>query len=171
MWDAITGIVAEIKTAERAGATTAALAMSYVLMDTMTFLSLPAEKGSQGKQDFIDWVNTYLQGHADQPYKYDGLDVYGARCALLHVYGVQSSFHDDHPEAKTFAYHDGGKHATDEATGARLVLIGSKSFINDVLLAVQSFLKKCQEDKDLKSRAEGRLPGVLKTLAIGDAPQ
>jgi hypothetical protein len=106
--------------------------MAYVCIDTMAFLSLPADQDKQGRSDFIAWCDAYLKGHEDQPYQYRGMDVYGARCALLHAFGSEVDFHEKYPEAKKFGYHDGGKHAYDAAQDERLVIIGTASFINDV---------------------------------------
>lgn len=69
MWDGVKALVAEIKRCEEAGAITAAVAMAYVIIDTMTFLSLPAGREIRSKADFIAWVNKYLTGHQDQPYQ------------------------------------------------------------------------------------------------------
>lgn len=91
MWDAIKGLVAEIQTCEKAGATTSAVAMAFVCMDAMTSLSLPADRETQGRADFVAWVDKHLKGHADQPYQYRGIDVYGARCVLLHASGPSQS--------------------------------------------------------------------------------
>lgn len=164
MWDAIKGLVEEIKTCEKAGATKSAVVMAFVCMDTMAYLSLPTGRETQGKADFIAWVNTYLKGHKDQPYQYRGLDVYGARCAMLHAFGSDSDFHEKNEEAKKFAYHDGGKHAYDPAVDSRLVIIGIASFLNDVVHAVNAFLQSCKESADLRAQAEGRLPKVLATF-------
>lgn len=166
MWAAITGLLAEIKRCEAAGATTAAVAMAYVCIDTMAFLSQPADHDKQGRSDFIAWCDRYLKGHEDQPYQYRGMDVYGARCALLHAFGSEVDFHEKYPEAKKFGYHDGGKHAYDPAQDERLVIIGTASFINDVTHAVGAFAETCKGDADLRARVEGRLPQVLATFPI-----
>jgi hypothetical protein len=165
-WDSITGVVNEIKTCEKAGATTSAVAMAFVCIDTMTYLSLPAGRETQGKTDFIAWVDAHLKGHEDQPYQYRGLDVYGARCAVLHAFGSESDFHEKNKEAKKFGYHDGGKHGCDPKVDERLVIIGTASFLNDVVHAVTSFLDSCKADADLRARVEKRLPNVLATFPI-----
>ena len=166
MWSAITGLVDEIKTCEKAGATSSAVAMAFVCMDTMTFLSLPDGRDTQGKADFIAWVNAYLRGHEDQPYQYRGLDVYGARCAMLHAFGSDSDFHEKNEDAKKFGYHDGGKHAYDPAVDERLVIIGTASLLNDVVHAVSVFLEGCNKNADLRARVEGRLPKILATFPV-----
>ncbi len=153
--------MAEIKRCEEAGATTAAVAMAYVIIDTMAFLALPAGQDLQGRSDFITWVDTYLTGHHDQPYQYRGIDVYGARCALLHAFGSEADFHDKNPDAKMYGYHNGGKHDYDHGINDHLVLIGTASLINDVLHAVAAFIETCKADANLRRRVEGRLPKIL----------
>ena len=166
MWDGVSGLLAEIKRCEDAQATTAAVAMAYVCIDTMAFLSLPAAKHKQGRTDFIVWVGAYLKGHEDQPYKYRGLDVYGARCALLHAFGSEVDYHQIYPDAKKFGYHDGGKHAYDPAVDDHLVIIGTASFLNDVVHAVGAFVEACKADAELRCRVEARLPTVLATFPV-----
>jgi hypothetical protein len=166
MWTAINSLVDEIKTCERAGATSSAVAMAFVCIDAMTYLSLPSGREVNGRTDFIAWVNTYLKGHKDQAYQYEGLDVYGARCALLHAFGSESDFHEKYENAKKFGYHDGGMHAYNPAENERFVIIGTASFLNDVVAAVSAFLAECQKKADLRARVEGRLPRILATFSV-----
>lgn len=166
MWNGISALIDEIKKCEAAGATSAALAMAYICIDTMTFLSLPSDRENQSRADFIAWVNTYLKGHADQSYQYQGLDVYGARCAMLHAFSSEVEFHTQNPEAKIFGYHDGGRHSFDPAINPRLVLIGTASFLNDVITAVGEFLTVCQQNEDVRTVVERRLPRILATFPL-----
>lgn len=166
MWGAINSLIQEIKTCETAGAITSAVAMAFVCMDTMAYLSLPVGRETQGKADFIAWVDEYLKGHGDQPYQYRGLDVYGARCAMLHAFGSDSDFHEKNEDVKKFGYHNGGQHLYDPVVDERLVIIGTASFLNDVVHAVSVFLKGCKENADLRARVENRLPKVLTTFPV-----
>ena len=63
-----------------------------------------------------------------------------------------------------FAYHDGGEHQYNPDVNQHLAIIGTKSFINDVVHAVDSFLKMCQQDSTLRQLVEERLPSVLQTM-------
>ena len=166
MWAPIGALISEIKNCEAAGATTAAVAMSYICIDTMAFLSLAANKDKQGRTEFIEWCDKFLQCHEEQPYKYRGMDVYGARCALLHAFGSEADYHDKFPDSKKYGYHDGGKHAYDPAQDERLVIIGTASFINDVVHAVGTFMHACKDDADLRARVEGRLQQVLAAFPV-----
>jgi hypothetical protein len=161
MWNVIVNLIEEIKICEQVGATMSAVSMAFVCIDTMTFLSLPPGKKRQDKRDFMRWVDTYLKGHKDQPYQYRGLDVYAARCAVLHMLGSASNFHGSNSDAKKFAFHDGGKHIYDPATDDTLVVIGTASFIDDVVRAANNFLEACLADPSLRCCVEKRLPRVL----------
>ncbi len=66
-WAGITGLVKELKRCEAAGATLAALVMAYVCIDAMAYLSMPANKSEQTRQDFIAWVDGYLTCSRWQP--------------------------------------------------------------------------------------------------------
>jgi hypothetical protein len=164
MWNGVSGLIAEIKRCESAGATTAAVAMAFVCIDTMAFLALPQGQNKQGRTDFIAWVDAYVKGHKDQLYLYRGIDVYGARCALLHAFGSEADYHKQFSDAKKFGYHDGGKHAYDPAQDEHLVIIGTASFLNDIVHAVGAFCEACKADQDLRVRVESRLPKVLATF-------
>ena len=165
MWDSITGLAADIRKCESAGAMTAALALAYIGIDTMAFLAMPDGKPAQTKEDFIAWADAYLKSDPRHRYQYRGLDVYGARCAFLHSYGAQSDFHQRNPDAKFFAYHDGGLHMFDPKEHGRLVLIGTASFLNDVVIAMESFLNACRSDAALRARVEPRLARVFRIVS------
>jgi len=83
-WQAIAGLVAQLKRCDECEITIAAVAMSYICIDTLANLSRPPDKVKVTRSDFKQWVDTYLKGHEDQRYQYRGKDVYAARCAVLH---------------------------------------------------------------------------------------
>ncbi|WP_136420353.1 hypothetical protein [Herbaspirillum sp. ST 5-3] len=164
MWDGVKSLIGEIQLCEKVGATAASIAMAFICIDTMTRLSLPADRETQTRADFIDWVEKYLVAHPDQPYQYRGVDVYGARCSVLHTFASVAQFHENNPDVKWFAYHDGGEHKYDPAVSAHLVMIGTASFLNDVIHAVQTFMQACMADGELRQRVETRLPQLLNTI-------
>jgi len=164
-WQAITGLGAELKRCDECGITTASIAMAFICIDTIASLSRPVGKKRVTRADFIEWVDTYLECQPDQPYKYRGKDVYAARCAFLHTYGSEAELHKN-SDVKKFGFHDGGEHKYNPNVDERLVLIGTKSFVNDVLLAVKQFLEKSKTDSLLRQRVEGRLPKVLQIMPL-----
>ena len=82
-WQTITGLGSELKRCDECGLTTASIAMAFICIDTMANLNRPKGKNRVTRTDFIEWVDTYLEGHPDQPYKYRGKDVYAARSYIL----------------------------------------------------------------------------------------
>jgi hypothetical protein len=81
-------ILREIGRAFDAQATVAALATVYVALDTMAWLACPVGQQSQTRTDFIAWVDKYLTAEPTSDYHYEGIDVYAARCAVLHTYAA-----------------------------------------------------------------------------------
>jgi hypothetical protein len=165
-WQALVHMVDEIKRCDENNITTASMAMSYICIDALANLSRPIEKPKVTRKDFIDWVNIYLTAHPDQPYKYRGKDVYAARCALLHKFSAEAELHESDPDTIKFAYHDGGKHYFDPKVDSRLVLIGAKSFTNDLVIGVGKFMDACGADPDLMRLVESRLDKVFNKVPV-----
>ena|SRR3990172_563770 len=65
---------------------TAILILSAI--DAMAYLSTPDGQEDVTKTDFIDWVDRYIRFPGAE--QLTGADLYGARCAMLHSYGVAS---------------------------------------------------------------------------------
>jgi len=163
-WESIIGLVSELKRCDECEIATAAVAMAYICIDTLANLARPIDKEKVTRTDFKEWVDTYLKAHPDQPYQYRGKDVYAARCALLHKYGAEAELHEEDPDTIRFAYHDGGKHQYDPNVQPPLVLIGTKSFVDDILIGVENFLKECQKNESVRKRVEPRLVEVLQVF-------
>lgn len=85
--------VENIKKLEEEGMDSIAIIMIYIGIDMMCRLSLPLGETRQTRRYFKDWVNEYMETHPDQPYAYDGEDLYAARCAVLHNYGAEADIH------------------------------------------------------------------------------
>lgn len=141
----------------------ASVAMAYICIDAISNLARPINKPNGTRADFKEWVDTYLEADPAQPYQYRGKDVYAARCAFLHTYGVEAELHDEDPDTIQFGYNNGGKH---EYVTPRLVVVGTKSFINDVDIAVATFREKCESDEVLRQLVEPRLGKVLQVYGI-----
>jgi hypothetical protein len=165
-WGAVAGLVKQIHEEDRAGHLMGGLALSFICMDTMAFLSRPAGQQAHARDEFIAWVDKYLKGHQDHQYQYRGLDVYAARCAVLHTYGSEAALHRADPAIKLFGYHDGGRHMHSPAEHPRLVMIGLRSFLNDVRIAVGAFMEDCVSDQVLRALVEPRLNGILTHMPL-----
>jgi hypothetical protein len=128
----VMNLLHEIARCQNADANVAAVAMVYVCIDTMAFLAMPADQMTQGKTDFITWVDNYLKADPSQPYQYRGIDVYAARCSLLHAFSAETEAHRKDPSVRLFGYADNGAHAFNSAESTRLVIISVAVLIHDL---------------------------------------
>ena len=162
--ESIVGLIREIKMCQAHGLLSSAVAMSFVLIDTLSFLGMDETKTKQNNADFIQWVDNYLKSAPNQTYQYDGKEVYGARCAMLHSYGSEADYHAKNPGVKKYGYHDADIHFYNPHVDSLLVLISTPSFINDVVIAAGKFVEDCAFDKNLRARVEARISGVLRNF-------
>jgi len=58
-------------------------------IDTMAYLSMPANKKTQDCHDFIEWADRYILFEGKE--QLIGLELYIARCVILHSYSDYSS--------------------------------------------------------------------------------
>jgi hypothetical protein len=57
-------------------------------IDAMAYLDMPEAQEDVTKEDFIQWAEKYIIFPCRE--QLPGSDLYGARCAMLHAYGVRS---------------------------------------------------------------------------------
>ncbi len=162
----VLGLLEEIAKCQDAGATAAAAIMVYTGIDAMAFLSMPAGQARQMRNDFIAWVDTYLRAAQGSSYEYDGRDVYGARCAMMHTYSIDADYHAQNPDVKRFSYHDGGQHHYHPEVNAGLVVIGIASLVHDFGRAVHAFVQAMQQDLALRERVAARVPRLVQELPL-----
>ncbi len=102
-----------------------------------------------------------IAGRFDAENEYRGVDVYAARCAVLHTWGAEAAAHRKDPTIRQFGYTDGGLHYYAPDVSDRLVLIGVPSLINDLVIGVESFLTAAKNDADLRERLNSRIEKVM----------
>ncbi|WP_461480702.1 hypothetical protein [Porticoccus sp.] len=165
-WGAIISLASQIKSCDEIGLVCPSLAMCFISIDSMASLARSLDKPKVTRKDFIDWVDRYLQGHPEQKYIYRGKDVYAARCAFLHTYGATSKIHEQDSSTIKFVYHDGGRHSYNSEVDPSLVVIGVRSFTNDVICAMEKFMEDCSLDTGLRQRVISRLDELFNILPI-----
>ena len=134
----------------------ATLIVTYTAIDTMAFLSMPENQREVRKPDFINWVESYMQTDSNQPYQYQGIDLYGARCGIIHRYGATSRLSDS-SSCKVFNYHNGSEHIYNPEIHEDLVAISIQRFINDFFRAMRKFLRDALRNESLRQRVENRI--------------
>ncbi len=153
----------EIGRSQDGGAVVAALCMTFVTVDTMAWLNLPVGRSSVKRDDFCQWVDAYLKAAEGELYQYAALDVYAARCAMLHHYGAEADLHRGAAPPRRFGYVDTGSHQVGDSD---LVLISVATLVRDLGRALGRFLQHCQDDSETKARVDSRVGQLATTCAI-----
>ena len=162
--DSLISFIKQVKDLENAEFCTAATIHVFIGIDLCCFLGLPADRKTQKRQDFINWVDQYMVADPRQPYQYCGKDVYAARCAMLHNYGSEAEIHSKDSDIKKFIYSDGGRHLYRPELDSSLVIIGMRSFIDDFVNAVDLYLADIVSDEKIRENMESRIPNIFRTI-------
>ncbi len=65
-----------------------AVILTYSGIDTIAFLDMPANQVNVKCKDFVQWCEKYIQFSGKE--QLTGLELYSARCGMLHTFGVES---------------------------------------------------------------------------------
>jgi hypothetical protein len=65
-----------------------AVILTYSGIDTMAYLAMPHNQTDVTRDDFVQWCDKYICFSGQE--QLTGLELYGARCGMLHTYGVES---------------------------------------------------------------------------------
>jgi hypothetical protein len=131
----------------------------------MAFLSMPANKKEVHRTDFINWVEKYMKTDSKQPYQYEGIDSYGARCGLVHKFGATSRLSDS-GKCRVFSYINGSEHIYKPELHKDLVAISWNRFIRDFFAAMENFMTDIMEGKKLYEREKERFPYLFISTPI-----
>jgi hypothetical protein len=80
------GIRRGIQVAIDQGCLPSAVILIYAGMDTMAYLGMPAAREDVQREDFVVWAERYVTFPCVE--QLSGLDLYGARCAMLHTHSI-----------------------------------------------------------------------------------
>lgn len=167
-YQAFEKVIKEIKTVQQSEALIATVILTFVSIDTMSYLSMPSNKVKNDSQDFINWVNKYMQTDKDQPYHYDPNEMWAARCGTLHSYSPYSNIAEK-KGYKLYGYHDGSAHIYNPQESTRLVLISIPRLVNDFVKAVQTFLRDALNDKNLKKLLDSRITRINQQYEVSQS--
>lgn len=135
-----------------------ALVLVYSAIDTLAFLGSPTGTEFSEKRRFIEWCEKYIVpcfgSRSDGP---SGIDLYGARCGVLHVSSAKSS-DGQKGKAREIWYQFRGQHGLNLATNTRKVAVALEV---EVLVAAfekgsHCFLEELNRDQAKYALAEER---------------
>ena len=139
------------------------LTLVYSAFDTLAFLGSPAGTEYSERGPFIEWCEKYIVpcfgSSSGGP---SGIDLYGARCGVLHVSSAKSTLGQE-GKAREIWYQFRGLHGLNLATNTPKPALGL-----DVELLVVAFekgshcfLEELQQDQAMYALAEERAQGFF----------
>jgi hypothetical protein len=143
-----------------------ALVLTYAGMDTMAFINMPDCQSEVQKTDFVVWADRYME--FDRPVT--GLELYGARCGLLHSYGIKSRISSAGAgrEIGYFSGPDAGPQVrADPAICPSLVMVSVGGLVAAFFRGIDRFLIEVFGDALRRPLAEERLRRCVHSLDQG----
>jgi hypothetical protein len=130
-----------------------ALALIYCGIDVLANLSRPADNPKVTRPDFENWAERYME--CEKLLEVSGLDLYAARCGILHTYTMDSPLSTT-GRARPIVYAWGGKNPDEpmnllRALGRPEVMIKIETLFSAFLHGIESFEKALNDDPKLES--------------------
>jgi len=134
-------------------------------MDTMAYLDMPSDQQDVKKTDFVRWAERYIR--FPSPEQLTGLELYGARCAMLHRYSVASRLSRE-GQCRQIAYMDKSvpEVRSNPAISTDLVLVSVPGLAQAFFDGVDTFLIDLFSDIKKAPIAEERLRKLVHDLPI-----
>lgn len=132
-------------------------------IDTMAYLSMPETQEDVQKTDFIGWVDKYLRFPCKE--QLTGLDMYGARCGMLHSYSSNSKLCRE-GKCRQIGYMDNSRPEIiyDPKKSTELVMVSVEALRNSFFNGVDKFLIDLFSDKKKSLLAEKRFQWLVHSI-------
>ena len=135
-----------------------ALTLIYTGIDFLASLSRPLGQADVSRSDFIRWVETFME--CLQQLGVEGIDLYGARCGIVHTYTPDSGVHRK-GRAKRIMYSWGDRepHAATSLVrglGRSEVFIKVEELFETLCVGMEKFGETMETDKELEMRVVSR---------------
>lgn len=145
-----------------------AVILIYSGIDTMAYLNMPDGQQDVTRRDFIEWANRYIRFPCKE--QVTGLELYGARCAMVHTYGIASSL-SRQGKCRQIGYVDQSvlEGTYNPAISTELVLVSIAALADAFFEGVDKFLVASFADKNKAKIVEKRLKKLVHWLPFEDS--
>jgi hypothetical protein len=140
-----------------------ALTLIYSAIDTLAFLGSPAGTEYSERGPFIEWCEKYIVScFGSLSGGPSGIDLYGARCGVLHVSSAKSSL-GQQGKAREIWYQFRGQHGLNLATNTPKLAVGLdvEVFVAAFEKGSHCFLEELNRDQVRYALAEERAQGFF----------
>jgi len=132
-------------------------------IDAMAYLAMPATQNDVIRDDFVTWVEQFIKFPCKE--QVTGLDLYGARCAMLHNYGTASEL-SRKGKCRQVGYMDKSVPEVrfNRNISKDLVLVSVPALGDAFFSGMDKFLVDLFTDKKKASIAERRLRTLIQAI-------
>ncbi|CAN5504853.1 hypothetical protein BH09VER1_BH09VER1_54950 [soil metagenome] len=153
------GILDELVKVRDAGLYRAALILTLSGIDSMAYLSMPAQQDEVKRSDFIAWVDKYLglAGGAG----ISGEEIYGFRCGMVHTYTANSKLHREGKVRMIVPMRGKLPKAVNDNIMPGIVGLSIEHFIQNFIDGVNRFVPDLFQDSTKHAVIENRLNRMM----------
>jgi hypothetical protein len=132
-------------------------------IDAMAYLEMPAGQDDVTRSDFVRWAERYIKFPCKD--QLTGLDLYGARCAMLHNYGTASDL-SRKEKCRQVGYMDKSVPAVryNPKVSRDVVLVSVPALAEAFFSGLDKFLVDLFRDMKKASVAEQRLKNLVQAI-------
>ena len=143
----------------------AAVILIYVGMETMAYLSMPPDKIEVDRRDFIPWAERYIRFPCEE--QLTGNDLFGARCAMIHQYGVESKLYREGKCRRVlYAVHMIPEVRYNPKVSNDTVMVSIQALKDAFFAGIDRFLPELFSDESKRSIAEKRLDKLVQKMPM-----
>lgn len=137
-----------------------AVTLCYAAIDAISALSRPENQPSTNRVIFIDWINSYLLPAPGLDCR--AIDLYGARCGILHTYQPLSDLSAAGEARPIFYQWLNGPHAACQRDiPANGVVVNVELLVQAVRAGIEKFTVAEQSDRQLSARIAHHMGDLL----------
>ena len=142
-----------------------AVILIYSGIDTMAYLNMPEEQQDVTRNDFVQWVDRYI--HFPCKEQVSGLELYGARCGMLHTHSITSQL-SRQGRVRQVGYVNRfvPEVCYDPSESEDLVIVSIKALAGAFFSGVDKFLVELFADRGKAPVAEQRLQTLAQQLPV-----
>lgn len=140
-----------------------AVILIYSGIDTMAYLNMPEAQEGVTPSDFEQWVDSYI--HFPCQKSVSGLELYGARCGILHTHSITSRL-SRQGKVRQVGYMDKSvpEVSYNPSVSEDLVLVSIEAFAEAFFSGVDKFLVELFANREKAPIAEQRLRMLVHLL-------
>ncbi|TAJ29282.1 MAG: hypothetical protein EPO64_04045, partial [Nitrospirae bacterium] len=134
-------------------------------IDSMAYLDMPASQSEVTREDFIRWAEKYIKFPCEE--QLSGVDLYGARCAMLHQYGVESRMSSE-GKCRIVGYMDKSvpEVRCNSSISKSHVFVSVPALKNAFFIGIDNFLINAFSDKTKAKTVEARLKNFVQAFSM-----